>query len=198
MATQLAELKSVATYIGFDKNTERHIYLYKFNAEQFNQLASLNHKTGKTEFINGMYILEEGNIRKINSVKWSQALKLYAFNIDACPLLTHELELTIKANLNDDELTPFKIILSNQLYKATDAFRIDRKKSIENFKYYNSLIKDITNTNPRISEGKIIVSAKDLMMVHAYTGINPNKFFTSRSIATNNLDWTGIHKFKLQ
>lgn len=198
MVTQIAEPTLVATYIGFDKNTERHIHLFKYNAEQFNQLASLNHKTGKTEFVNGMYILEAGNIRKINSVKWSQALKIYAFGIDTCPLLTHELELTIKANLNNTEITPFKIILSNQLYNATDMFRIERKKAIENFRYCSTLIKDITNTKLKIKDGKLIVSAKAFMMIHAYAGVNPNTFFFNNNFTTNNLDWTGIHKYKLQ
>ncbi len=198
MVTQIAGTTSVATYIGFDKNTERHINLFKYNAEQFKQMASLNHKTGKTEFVVGMYILEAGNIRKINSIKWSPALKIYTFGIDDCPLLTHELELTIKANLNDAELTPFKIILSNQFYNTTDLFRIERKKAIENFRYCSTLIKDITNTKPRINEGKLIVSAKALMMIHAYTGVNPNTFFANNNFTINNLDWTGIHKYKLQ
>ncbi len=197
MVTHITEQATLATYLGFDENSERHVHLFKYNAEQFNQLAMLVGKYGKTEGVNGLFIFDNETFKKITTLKWNHSLKINSFCLDPSPLLTKETKQLIKKSIGQEELVPFKIILSNQFYNTTDMFRIERKKAIENFRYCSTLIKDITNTKPRINEGKLIVSAKALMMIHAYTGVNPNTFFAKNNFTTNNLDWTGIHKYKL-
>jgi hypothetical protein len=197
MVTQIAEQPTLTTYVGFDENSERHIHLFKYNAEQFNQLAKLVEKTGKMEGINGLFIFDDDTLKKINTLKWNQTLNINSFGLVLSPLFTEETKQLIKKSIRHEELVPFKLILSNQLYNTNDMFKIDRKKSIEEYRYYSMLIKNITNTKPKIKDGKLIVSAKSLMKIHAYTGINPNTFFTNNNFTINNLDWTGIHKYKL-
>lgn len=182
--------------ICFDDNSHRYLYMYIFNAEEFNLLLSNNNNIVNCNLSShGLMVNTPKGIKRIKLIEKGKKLNVKFITIGDTPILSHQIQDLILSNIPSTEIFVFKLILSDNLYYPSDLFLIERKESV---KFFGFCINKINNTKRNeFNKRKLMVSAQSLLMIHLFMGINPNTFFEDNQLE-NNVDWTGIYKFKIE
>jgi hypothetical protein len=189
---------SEPTYLGFDENSSRHLYLYSFDAQQFDFITNIS----TNNFYQSLFFLSNDTIKRVIEIKKEAEIKYLA--TAKGPLLENWIIHRIKKALTNTNQNVFKIIMTNHPFRAEEMFELKNKIAFTSFIKAYHLIKQhhteirITRKQVRISKDKILIPGSVLMMIHLFYGINPNIFFSSKPENKSHADWNGIHLHKVK
>jgi hypothetical protein len=183
-------------HLCFDEISDRHLYMYSFNADDFNALLSTDNRVINSELnVQGLMVNTPKGIKRVKLIKKEKPLNIKYIKVGDSPILSHQIQDSILKAIPNNEIIIFKLIISDYLYVPSDLFLIKREKSIKLFRY--CLHKILKIKQPTINNNNLIVSAQSLLLIHIYMGVNPNVFFNDYQLA-NELDWSGLFKYKIE